>query len=59
MPCISRLFVRSWMLIAPAADSVRVSGSSDEFLVATRSLRTRGMFTYGELPDTGAGGRKC
>jgi hypothetical protein len=39
----------------PAADSVRVVGQSDEFLVGRRSLRTRGMFTYGELPDTGSG----
>ena len=39
----------------PAADSVRVAGPSDEFLFGRRSLRTRGMFTYGEVPDTGAG----
>lgn len=39
----------------PAADSVRVSGPSDEFLFGVRSLRTRGMFNYGELPDTGSG----
>lgn len=39
----------------PVADSVRVAGPSDEFLVGRRSLRTRGMFTYVELPDTGSG----
>lgn len=100
MPCISRSFVRPWILVAlavsaaagsaraqddpwlrlvleadsigpetpgfapsrwtpcaatPAADSVRVSGPSDEFLFGVRSLRTRGMFTYRELPDTGSG----
>lgn len=38
-------------------DSVQVSGSgeSDEFLFAQRSLRTRGYFTYPELPSTGSG----
>lgn len=39
----------------PVADSVRVAGPSDGFLVGRRSLRTRGMFTYVELPDTGSG----
>ena len=39
----------------PAADSVRVSGPSDEFLLGIRSLRTRGMFTYAELPEAGSG----
>lgn len=39
----------------PAADSVRVAGPSDEFLVGSRSLRTRGMFSYVELPASGSG----
>jgi hypothetical protein len=40
---------------ATGADSVRVTGQSDEFLFAKRSLRTRGMFTYLAPPGTGAG----
>lgn len=39
----------------PSADSVRVAGASDDFLVGVRSLRTRGMFSYRELPTTGSG----
>ena len=39
----------------PGADSVRVTVPSEEFLFARRSLRTRGMFTYAELPRTGSG----
>lgn len=100
MPCISRSFVRQWILAVlataaaagnaraqddpwrrlvleadsigpetprfapsrwtpcaatPAADSVRVTGPSDEFLFGRRSLRTRGAFTYSKVPDTGSG----
>gem|GEM_PF-4001744 len=39
------------------ADSVQVAGSPgpDEFLMAYRSLRTRGYFSYVDPPSTGAG----
>lgn len=40
---------------APAADSLRVTGPTEEFLFGTRSLRTRGMFSYFDLPATGSG----
>lgn len=39
---------------APVADSLRLSGSTDEFLFAVRSLRTRGYFSYREPPPTGS-----
>ena len=37
-----------------AADSVRVTGPGDEFLFAVRSLRTRGYFSYREVPALGS-----
>ena len=37
-----------------AADSVRVAGPADEFLFAARSLRTRGYFSYREVPELGS-----
>lgn len=40
---------------APAADSVRLSGPSDEFLFAARSRRTRGYFAYRDVPENGSG----
>lgn len=40
---------------APAADSLRLSGPADEFMLSSRSLRTRGYFTFAELPDAGSG----
>lgn len=49
-----------WIACGPGVetpDSVQVSGSGgpDEFLFAQRSLRTRGYFSYLELPSTGSG----
>lgn len=39
----------------PAADSARVTPPADEFLFGTRSLRTRGLFSFEELPRAGSG----
>lgn len=47
-----------WTACAPgvrAADSLEVAGGPAEFLLARRSLRTRGYFTYAEPPAAGAG----
>lgn len=47
-----------WIACGPgvqAPDSVQVSGGSGDFLFARRSLRTRGYFSYGDPPATGAG----
>ena len=39
----------------PRSDSLRVTGSSGEFWLASRSLRTRGYFTSWEVPTEGTG----
>lgn len=47
-----------WTPCAPgvrATDSLEVAGGPAEFLLARRSLRTRGYFTYAEPPAAGAG----
>jgi hypothetical protein len=56
-PETPRMAPSAWTPCAgvPAADSARVTPPADEFLFAARSLRTRGLFSYVELPVAGSG----
>lgn len=57
-PDMPRVAPSRWIECGPGVqrtDSVQVSPSTEQFLFATRSLRTRGYFSYLDVPDAGSG----